>query len=93
MVKKMQCSTVCLLHCQEDVFQYYANHRYGKKTAWAIMQKICAGEYQPFFAEHTAEMVNSKDTWLLNQINRPGIKLLPKAHAVEYILHQLKRLL
>ena len=93
MVEKMQCSTVCLLYCQEDVFRYYLNHGYSEKEAWIILRKICTGEYQPFFAEHTSEMVYDKDAWLLNLLNQQGLRLLSKAYVVEYILHQLNRLL
>ena len=93
MVKKMQCSIVCLLHCQEDVFRYYTDHGYSKPESWVILRKICTWEYQPFFAEHTTEMVYSKDAWLLNILNQQGLRLLSKAYAVECILHQLNRLL
>lgn len=93
MVEKMQCSTVCLLHCQEDVFRYYTDHGYSKKEASIILRKICAGEYQTYFAEHNTEMIYGKDAWLLNVLNQQGIRLLSKAYVVEYILHQLNRLL
>lgn len=93
MVERMQCSTVCLLHCQEDVFRYYTDHGYSEKEAWIILRKICSGEYQPYFAEHTTEMVYSKDAWLLNLLNQQGIRLLSKAYVVEYIMHHLIRLL
>lgn len=91
MVERLNCSTVSLLSCQEDVFDYYCKHGYLEKNAWLIMRGCRFGTSGHYFADHSTEMVFAKDSWMLNQINQPGIVLWTRAYATEQILHQLKR--
>lgn len=92
MVEKMDCSTVSLLHCQEDVFEYYCKNDYSEREAWLIMRGCRFGTSGHHYTDHTTEMAFAKDAWLLDQINQPSIALWTRAFATEQILHQLKRL-
>lgn len=92
MARRMNCSTVSLLHCQEDIFNYFSKHGYSEHDAWLIMRGCRFGTSRQDYTEHTAEMTFAKDAWMLDQINQQGIVIWTKAYAVEQLLHQLKRL-
>ena len=92
MVEKMDCSTVSLLHCQEDIFVYFCKQGYSEREAWLIMRGCCFSTSRHDYTDHTTEMTFAKDAWLLDQINQPNIVLWTRAYATEQILHQLKRL-
>lgn len=92
MVENMDCSTVSLLYCMEDIFNYYCKHGYTPKEAWLVMRGVrfgCVGDY---YTDHTTEMIYAKDTWILDRINQRNMVIWSKANSVEMILYHLREL-
>lgn len=76
-----------LICFRDDVYQYLLDHGFSDEDAWKGMQECRKGHGLPIV---TNEMQRSRDKWVIYRCESVHY-LFPKAHALEYILFQMKR--
>lgn len=70
---------------RDDVFCYLTDHGFSEVDAWRGMERTRKGRGLPVI---TPEMISARDFWVLGICNKVKY-LLPKSHAVEYLLFKL----